>query len=129
MISDFIEEYHGYLHLSQELERAKLLEPDFPQQARELFEYGAARDGYWTGEKFMDQIERAYKIAHFKYTPAMHAVVWLFDQSSCHRAFPPDALNVNNMNVKSGGKQSVMHDTIWAGQKQSMVDAAGNPKE
>ena len=32
------------------------------------------------------------------------------------------------MNVKPGGKQAVMHDTVWARQKQAMVDAAGVPK-
>lgn len=99
MVSDFIDEHHGHLC-----------------QSHEELEYGAARDGYWTSEKFMNQIERAYKISHFKYTPAMHTLVWLFDQSSSHR------------NMKPGGKRSVMHDTIWAGQKQSMVDAAGIPK-
>ena len=75
----------------------------------------------------MDQIEKVYKIIKFKYNPIMHTIVWLFDQSSCHRAFPPGALNVNSMSVKPG-EQSVMHDTMWAGRKQTMLDAAGVPK-
>ena len=113
MASDFIEDHSGYLCLLlEELERARRVELDFPQKARELFEYGAARESYWTGEKFIGQIEKAHKIIQFKYNPAMHSAVWLFDQSSCHRAFPPDALNVNIMTVKPGGKQSVMHDTV-----------------
>ena len=82
----------------------------------------------WTGEKFMLQLEKAFKIAEFKYNPDEFTVVWLFDQSSCHKAFASDALNVNNMNVKSGGKQAVMHDTVWAGKPQKLVDSAGVPK-
>ena len=35
--------------------------------ARELLEYGEARQGYWTSDKFMNQIERAHKIATVKY--------------------------------------------------------------
>ena len=67
MVSDFIEEYSGYLSLaSDELDTARMLDPNFPQKARELFEYGAAREGYWTGEKFMLQLEKAFKIAEFK---------------------------------------------------------------
>ena len=129
MVSDFIEEYSGYLSLaSDELDTARTLDPNFPQKARELFEYGAAREGYWTGEKFMLQLGKAFKIVEFKYNPDEFTVVWLFNQSSCHKAFASDALNVNNMNVKPGGKQAVMHDTVRAGKSQKHVDSAGVPK-
>ena len=76
----------------------------------------------------MLQLEKAFKIAEFKYNPDEFTVVWLFDQSSCHKAFASDALNINNMNVKPGGKQAVMHDTVWAGKPQKLVDSAGVPK-
>ena len=129
MVSDFIDEHSGYLKLSpEELEDARDSDDNFPEEARELFEYGAARAGYWTGEKFMAQIKRAVCIAEFKYPPAMHTLVWLFDQSSCHRAYASDALNVNNMNVRPGGAQAVMKDTVWAGRVQRMVDENGIPK-
>ena len=65
MVSDFIEEHDGYLRLSQEeLKKARESNPDFPQEARELFEYGVSRDGYWTSEKFMKQIEDAFNIVN-----------------------------------------------------------------
>lgn len=121
MVSDFIEEHDGFLRLNEEEHAmAVLSDPSFPRRdARELFEYGAAKEGYWTGEKFMAQIERACKIAEYKYTPAMHTLVWLFDQSSCHKAYAPDALNAkNNMNVKPGGAQPILRDTVWAGKIQ-----------
>ncbi len=38
--------------------------------------------------------------------------VWIFDCSSNHEGFVPDALNVNNMNVNPGGKQMRMHSTV-----------------
>ena len=70
---------------------------------------------------------KAFKIVEFKYRPDEYTVVWLFDQSSCHRAYVSDDLNVNNMNVKSGGKQATMHDNVWAGTPQKLVDSAGVP--
>ena len=40
--------------------------------------------------------------------------VWVFDQSSCHTAMADDALDASKMNVKPGGKQPVMRDTVNA---------------
>ena len=37
---------------------------------------------------------------------------FFFDQSSAHGAFAPNALNAKDMNVKPGGKQRIMPDTI-----------------
>ena len=41
-----------------------------------------------------------------------HTVVWLFDQSSCHRKFHSDALQTKNIRVKDGGPRRVQ-DTVW----------------
>jgi hypothetical protein len=38
--------------------------------------------------------------------------LWVFDCSSSHEGLASDALNVNNMNVHPGGKQTLMCDTI-----------------
>ena len=55
MVSDFIEQYSGYLSLaSDELDTARMLDPNFLQKARELFEYGAAREGYWTQDLLLN---------------------------------------------------------------------------
>ena len=55
---------------------------------------------------------------------------FFFDQSTAHGAFNDNALKANEMNVKPGGKQHVMHSMIipddnpnphlW-GQVQSMI--------
>lgn len=37
---------------------------------------------------------------------------FLFDQSSAHGAFAKDVLNAKEMNVKPGGKQRLMRDTV-----------------
>ena len=55
--------------------------------------------------------------------------MWIFDQSSGHNGFASDALVASRMNVKPGGKQPIMHDTVKPnGDLQTMVDAHGGPK-
>ena len=68
----------------------------------------------------------AAKIAKFKYPQDKNTIVFVFDQSSCHRAFAENALNLKVMNVKPGGAQPPMRDTVWAGRIQKMVDRRGH---
>ena len=49
----------------------------------------------------------AIKIAKYKFDPETYNFVWFFDHSSGHTA-----LNANHMNVKPGGKQAVLLDTL-----------------
>jgi len=65
MVSDFIDEHNGYLQLTDdELERAKVkYGPDFQREACVLLEYGESKEGYWTSEKFLLQMDHAAKIA------------------------------------------------------------------
>jgi hypothetical protein len=123
MVSDFVEERSGYLALTEEeLKEAGQTNPAIQKEARQLLEYGESKEGYWTGDKFMSQMERAVTIAEVKYSREKGwKLVWIFDQSSCHKAMAADALDVNSMNVKPGGKQAIMRDTVWAGRPQRMV--------
>ena len=50
----------------------------------------------------MLQMKKAVQIAEFKYNPSTHTIIWLFDQSSCHKAYTPYALNASKMNVNPG---------------------------
>ena len=69
MISDFVEEYNGFLSLTdEELQRAQQCDPAFPQSAREIFIFGKGYDGYWNNELLMENLKKAVKIAEFKYT-------------------------------------------------------------
>ena len=52
----------------------------------------------------------------------------MFDNAPCHRKIDDQALNVEKMNVRPGGKQAVMRDTIWNSTVQSMVLPDGTPK-
>lgn len=110
MVSDYIDERNGYLALTNdEYSRAKVTDPNIRRQAREFLEYGESKEGYWTSDKFMNQMEMAVAIAEHKYPMAdgwKH--IWIFDHSSCHGAMAEDSLDVNRMNVKPGGKQRRM---------------------
>ena len=129
MVSDFIDEFSGYLHLTDaDLERGRVTFPDLAKEAREIIFYGENRDGYWTGEKFISQLKRAVLIAEVKYPPDKYSLLWLFDQSSNHTAKSPDALVAKRMNVHSGGAQPRMRDTCYQGQSQRMVLDGGTPK-
>ena len=78
-----------------------------------LLEYGGDKEGYWTGGKFMENVKDAASIADFLFCPEKNTILWLFDQSSCHRAFAEDALNVRRMNVRPGGVQPRLRNTSW----------------
>lgn len=112
MVSDFICEHDGFLCFTAgEYEAAKVSDPTIRLQARQFLEYGESREGYWTSEKFMKQIEVAVRIAEIKYPKSQGwKHVWVFDHSSCHAAMADDALDVSKMNVNPGGKQRKMRD-------------------
>ena len=131
MVSDFVDEHCGFLCLSsEERERALQLNSQHPISARVILKYGAELEGYWNSDMFMQQVKKACTIAEFKYPRETHSLVWLFDQSSGHSAYPADALNIHKMNIKPGGKQAVLRDTInpFTGRLQRMVDRQGRPK-
>ena len=67
MVSDFIDEYSGYLRLRpSEVKAAGVINPEITNEARQIIEYGENRDGYWTGDKFMFQVKHAVAIAEIK---------------------------------------------------------------
>ena len=114
MVSDFIDERNGYLCLIQEkYTKAREADSSVRMEVRCLFEYGEAKEGYWTSDKFIQQMKVAIKIAEIKYPKVegwKHA--WIFDHSSCHAVTADDSLDVPKMNVNAGGKQRVMHDGL-----------------
>ena len=57
MVSDFINEHNGFLALSDdEYEAAKASNPNIRKYAREFLEYGASREGYWTQDRSVAQM-------------------------------------------------------------------------
>ena len=130
MVSDFIDAFQGFLALTDdEYEAAKASYPGIKKYAREFLEYGETREGYWTRDKFVVQMETAVKIAEVKYPKSSGwRHVWVFDHSSCHAAMADDALDVNHMNVKPGGKQRIMRDTEYDGRVQKMYTTVRGEK-
>ena len=69
-----------------------------------------AKDGYWTNNHMMVQTEDVVDVIRALYP-------WLgigaeFDQSGVHATMKKDALNVNKMNEKFGGKQTLKRPTV-----------------
>ena len=124
MVSDFIEQHDGFLQIP----KFQAQHAGVPSTARILLEYGAEKEGYWNSERFIANVKDAVAIAEYKYPSRRNTVVFKFDQSSCHKAFSDDALNVSRMNVHPGGKQPCLRDTMWAGRIQRMVNDSGVPK-
>ena len=91
-VSYFVNEKMGTQHLQRRSnDHAKVNDPNIRLQAQEFLEYGEAKEGYWTANTFMNQMEMAVKmaemIAEMKYPKGdgwWH--VWIFDPSSCHAA-------------------------------------------
>ena len=130
MISDFISEEDGYLSLTdEEFAAGRSKYPRLKQFARSSIEYGENRDGYWTSERFLEQLKYSVQIVECKYPCEQgYKVIWIFDHSSCHGAYADDALLANRMNAKPGGKQAKLRDTVWDGKIQRMVFNVGVPK-
>lgn len=51
MVSDFVHEQNGYLSFISK------------REAWDLMEYGANKEGYWSSDKFLQQMEKAIEIA------------------------------------------------------------------
>ncbi len=54
--------------------------------------------------------------------------MFIFDNAPTHKKKADDALNVDRMNVRDGGKQPFMHDTVYNGTVQQMTTAEGLQK-
>ena len=92
-------------------------------EARVLLE--TSRDGYFTNDHLLNQVEKRVDI--FERIHPDCTGVFMFDNAPSHRKVSDDALNANKMNVGPAGRQPIMHDTIWEGQVQRMVDDSGVP--
>ena len=111
MISGFVTEIEG------------ILRDEDGKPCVEIIEYGKAGKGYWTNATMAAHLRRAIRAAEYRFPFAR--LVWRFDNSSNHLAYGEDALVANRMQVRPGGSQPVMHDTIWKGKVQKMVVEEG----
>lgn len=103
MVSDFNEQHDGFLRLPEFQACAGI-----PSNARDLLEYGAE------SERFIENVKDVVAIAEYKYPTRRNTLVFIFDQSSCHKAFSDDVLNVSRMNVRPG-EQATMFERYGVG--------------
>ena len=112
MVSDFIEECStDYLNNNG-------------SEARLLLE--AQSEGYFDSDKLLEQVDKAIDIFECKHPHAQG--LFLFDNAPSHKKCSNDTLNVSHMNVRDGGKQPIMRDTVWNGEVQKMVNENCSPK-
>ena len=63
MVSDFTDEHSGFLSLTdEEYERAKIMNPSAKKYSQAFLEYGENREGYWTQDKYIEQIKGRVQI-------------------------------------------------------------------
>ena len=107
MVSDFIHP-GGRLRAPDHLSEAEIKAFKLPDRfATAYLEYG--KDNYWTSEKMIRQVlEIALPIFRFAFPGFVG--VWIFDNSSNHGSFAPDALRVDKLNLHPGGKQPHLRD-------------------
>lgn len=86
---------------------------------------GIAHNGYWTNAHVLAQVKNA--VAVFEASHPGKVDLFLFDNSTGHNAYPPDALIASHMNSRPGGKQPHLRSTLWDGEVQNM-DFAINDK-
>ena len=108
MVSDFVEEHGGYVRLTdEEFKRTKRKNRTLVQEAREMLEYVADKEGCGMSEWFMTQVRNGVDIANTRYRRDHYTAVLLFNQSSCHCEFDEYALQAKNILVKDGGPRGV----------------------
>ena len=67
MVFNFVDKKNGYLALiNEEFATASATNRVLWKEARCLLEYGESREGYWTSEKYILQIEEAVVISEIK---------------------------------------------------------------
>ncbi len=78
---------------------------------------GKNQEGYWIADHLLEQIK--YKaIPIFETLYPNYISVFAFNNSSNHAAFGKDTLVASQMNLNSGGKQPIMHDTYFRPNQQ-----------
>jgi hypothetical protein len=113
-VSDFISETIGRIKLSDDQISDQLRLPAEARlaafEARKITYPGKGFDAWWDLTQLTEQIKNTITI--FEFTHPNCIAVFAFDQSSAHGGFAENALNINNMNINTGGKQRKLRNTI-----------------
>jgi hypothetical protein len=113
-ISNYMLETHGHLVVNaDEIAAQAALLPDsclHVTDARKIIYPGKNTDKWWDLPQLMEQLRGAVDIFEYLHLDAVG--IWAFDCLSAHEGLASEALNVNKMNVKPGGKQTLMQDNV-----------------
>jgi hypothetical protein len=113
MVSEFLTGA-GRLKVRDEVSDEELKREGLKRDATVYFEYGGNAEGWWKGEDVVKQVlDTAIPVFEKEFGSECRAC-FLFDNSTNHGVYAPDALVASRMNWKSGGKQPVMRDG-WMG--------------
>jgi hypothetical protein len=121
MVSEFLCQCHGHLELNAE----QMLQLPIGFQfriAQRTLKPGAGAEGYWMGEHVVKQLKEE-AIAIFDILHPGKQALFMFDNSSNHNVFAPDALLCGKMNLLNGGAgktHSTMRDGSHSGIPQPM---------
>ena len=74
------------------------------------FEYGIRKDGYWSYEHLIIQLEDCLDVIKGIYDDRF-SIHFMVDHSCGHDRQRGDGLNVNAMNIGFGGRQRIMHES------------------
>jgi len=109
MVSDFLTP-GGRLTVPDAISDTEVTAQLLPRRyATEYFIYG--KDKYWRGDDMVDHtVNVAIPIFNAAF-PGCQAL-FLFDNASSHSSYADDALRVENMNLKPGGKQGWLRDNF-----------------
>jgi hypothetical protein len=113
-ISDFILETSGRLELSDiefQLSQHDGGTKPVSANAATVIYPGSNGDPWWDMEQLCKQVSKK-AIPIFQHLHPNSQAVFIFDCSSAHGAFSKTALRVQNMNLKPGGKQSHLRNSI-----------------
>ena len=72
------------------------------------------------------QLRKAVTLFEKKYPAAQR--LFFFYHAPSQMKWPENALNADKINVRDGGKQPYMKDTVWNGSVQRMVTESGLQK-
>ena len=129
MVSDFINEYNGYLRLSEEEFSATVKKhPQLRRQDHEFLDTERSMKGIGQLKNSLNSLKLHPLLQTSKLWNEGYRVCFVFDHSSCHGTYAEDALDAAKISMEPGGRQLKMHDTYWKGKLQRMVFRDGTPK-
>ena len=108
MVSDFLLPWSqlNLLPLSSE-KQDELVSLGVPLEAVTYFEYRKMEERYWTGEHLLNQIQKkSLPIGEALYP--RYSLLFMFDNATSHSIYAKDALQVANMNKRSGSQQAFL---------------------